>query len=45
MFLGAGREVKKAGPFAELLAKMERSRSIIQKNSGKVSNKFKSKFN
>lgn len=35
--------MKKAGPFAELLAKMERSRAMIQKNCGKLGGKVRSK--
>ncbi|KAL4230611.1 E3 ubiquitin-protein ligase mycbp2 [Mactra antiquata] len=38
---GGGREIKKGGPFAELLAKMERSRVLIQKNCGKMGGKMR----
>ncbi|XP_053398701.1 E3 ubiquitin-protein ligase MYCBP2-like isoform X4 [Mercenaria mercenaria] len=41
LIMGGGREMKKAGPFAELLAKMERSRAMIQKNCGKLGNKMR----
>ena len=34
--VGSGREAKKGGPLAELFAKIERSRSLQQKNNAKM---------